>query len=450
MHTNKLTYCIWGCANRGKHIFQFMKGRSVRAFIDSKPDLQGMDYQGVPIVSFDTYMREYRDSLVVIATFYQHEIVEILEKNQVPYFSSLQMPPEIVETPSDDFYKIVEKRLCPTGMLYFYGLNLYSVLLLEHFTEKGRTVKIIAADGERALQRRAAESLEDKYFGRLDEVGQKHLYITSNEYSDCEFTQGTPVNLYDFLYDIEEYHKTYLESYKNLHQGKRCFVIGTGPSLRMEDLDKLAESQDICISVNGIIKAFDSTKWRPTYYMLIDRGGFKCWKNELLGKCRMEHMLIGDCIEDAVDGDFEIFHLSRLQVGAHCPPAFTEDFSRGCYTCSAVIYCALQFAAYLGCSEIYLCGIDYDFSMSHNHFVSGYSPFDVTQERDLTKDPVYTLAQLRTRMGFIAAKKAGEERGFKIYNASRHTKLDVFERVDFDSLFPPQQMQFESGGCCTI
>ena len=33
------------------------------------------------------------------------------------------------------------------------------------------------------------------------------------------------------------------------------------------------------------------------------------------------------------------------------------------------------------------------------------------------------------------AKQVADEAGVKIYNASRYTELDVFERVDFDSLF---------------
>ena len=36
-----------------------------------------------------------------------------------------------------------------------------------------------------------------------------------------------------------------LLKYKNLHQGEKCFIIGNGPSLRAEDLQKLYE--------NGII-----------------------------------------------------------------------------------------------------------------------------------------------------------------------------------------------------
>jgi len=447
---NKLQYCIWGCANRGKHIFQFMEGKGIRAFIDSNPELQGSSYQGVPIISFDRYMEAYRDCLVVISTFYQHEIVEILERNHILYLSALLLPPEIVETPFRGLYDIAEKKLSASGTLYFYGLNLYSLLLLEHFREKGRCAKIIAAEKEGSLQAEIGKVLGAANFASLDEAGDAPLYITSNEYSQHKFSRGTPVNLYDFLYDIEENYRPYLEKYRGLHKGKRCFIVGTGPSLRIEDLDTLAEHGEICISVNGIIRAYSSTKWRPDYYMLGDKDGIALWKDELVGKCRTEHMLFADRIEGPPDYGFETFHLCRLQVNPQCPPAFTRDFAWGCYTCSTITYCALQFAAYLGCSAIYLYGIDFDstadcihfYSKGHNSFSSGRILPDKIAESQDPSDPSNIIAARRAKLGYLSARQAAEERGFKIYNASRHTKLDVFERVDFDSLFGGGPVRF--------
>ena len=41
----------------------------------------------------------------------------------------------------------------------------------------------------------------------------------------------------------------------------------------------------------------------------------------------------------------------------------------------------------------------------------------------------------KTEMAYQAAEKYAEEHGIKIYNATRGGRLEVFERVDFDSLF---------------
>lgn len=45
---------------------------------------------------------------------------------------------------------------------------------------------------------------------------------------------------------------------KNKYQGKRCFIIGNGPSLTAEDLDKL--ENEICFAANRIYNIFPKTK----------------------------------------------------------------------------------------------------------------------------------------------------------------------------------------------
>ena len=64
--------------------------------------------------------------------------------------------------------------------------------------------------------------------------------------------------------------KQELLKFKDIHKGKRCFIVATGPSLRVQDLDKLHENGEICISMNRIFNIFDKTQWRPDYYMIGD------------------------------------------------------------------------------------------------------------------------------------------------------------------------------------
>ena len=55
-----------------------------------------------------------------------------------------------------------------------------------------------------------------------------------------------------------------LENLKNIQEGKRCFLIGNGPSLRAEDLTCLYEHGEICFAFNRIYNIFEQTPWRPT------------------------------------------------------------------------------------------------------------------------------------------------------------------------------------------
>ena len=54
----------------------------------------------------------------------------------------------------------------------------------------------------------------------------------------------------------------------NTHVGERCFIVCTGPSLTVEDCNKL--KQEYTISMNSIYKLFDKTDWRPDCYVCFD------------------------------------------------------------------------------------------------------------------------------------------------------------------------------------
>lgn len=60
----------------------------------------------------------------------------------------------------------------------------------------------------------------------------------------------------------------YLKTLKGIHAGKRCFIIGNGPSLCAEDLDKLKD--EYTFAANRIYEIFYLTEWRPTYYFVVD------------------------------------------------------------------------------------------------------------------------------------------------------------------------------------
>ena len=61
-----------------------------------------------------------------------------------------------------------------------------------------------------------------------------------------------------------------IKKLKNIYRGKRCFLIGNGPSLRAEDLTCLHEHGEICFAFNRIYNIFEQTSWRPTFYISQD------------------------------------------------------------------------------------------------------------------------------------------------------------------------------------
>jgi hypothetical protein len=126
---------------------------------------------------------------------------------------------------------------------------------------------------------------------------------------------------------------------------------------------------------------------------------------------------------------------------------FSEDVSKVVHNGWSVMFHMIQIAVYLGFVELYLLGVDNtQYSTVHcDKFVCEGQHFykedanELEKRREILKDwkayddeSLY-IRRLEREYGF--AREYAEARGIKIYNATRGGKLEVFERVDFDSLF---------------
>ena len=58
-------------------------------------------------------------------------------------------------------------------------------------------------------------------------------------------------------FENTSYGKT-LSAYKNKYSGKRCFLIGNGPSLKAEDLTKLYENGEVTFAFNRVYNIFEN------------------------------------------------------------------------------------------------------------------------------------------------------------------------------------------------
>ena len=59
-----------------------------------------------------------------------------------------------------------------------------------------------------------------------------------------------------------------LQKLKNKYEGKRCFIIGNGPSLNKIDLNFLKE--EFSFGVNGIFYKTEESGFKPTFYVVED------------------------------------------------------------------------------------------------------------------------------------------------------------------------------------
>lgn len=227
------------------------------------------------------------------------------------------------------------------------------------------------------------------------------------------------------------------KKFERIGEGKRCFVIGNGPSLGIEDLNTIKDNNDVSFSANKIFKLFNQTKWRPTYYAVCDTTLYKNFKNEI-DELNLEKFFPLDIFDLYIKDKAKNVHLfSRLpfQFFNNKPcfnPKLRGRFSEG----GTITYHLLQLAVAMGFKEIYLLGIDFSFSWGIGPDGKYFEDPSIKDHFAADKTKTDTMPNLYYNLqAYKSAKKYADIHGIKIYNATRGGKLEVFPRVIFDDLF---------------
>ena len=232
-----------------------------------------------------------------------------------------------------------------------------------------------------------------------------------------------------------------IRKYKNKYKGKRCFLIGNGPSLRNEDLTRLYENNEITFAFNRIYNIFDETKWRPTFYISQDEkmlGGCVEIVDELDLPVKFIpiqlHWYHGINIHDAL-----YFNMNWQTLDNPEDYLFSDNVAHEVASASTGMYTAAQFAVYMGFEEIYLIGVDHHFQISQNNageiIVDNTVKDYFSEKYNEDKSQLYIPNTERSTLTYIAMKKHCENKKVKVFNATRGGKLEVFPRIDFDKLF---------------
>ena len=217
--------------------------------------------------------------------------------------------------------------------------------------------------------------------------------------------------------------------------GGRCFVIGNGPSLRVEDLDILYENNEACFGVNRITNIFDKTLWRPAYYLLVDPVAHP--GNNAVNAMKNPKFLRMNLASHDIFDEY-IYYFDEDKSGLWYDYPYKMKFSANIeqmFFGGNVIHFAIQAAVSIGYNEIYLYGVDNTFPTQVTndgtvvtkdvklHFFDGGIEFFAALPIDITNQ------------GFACAREYCDSHGVKIRNATRGGALEVFQRVDFDTLF---------------
>lgn len=414
---------------------RFWGRECVVAVIDGNAQKWGKQIDGVKIISLEDYKCKNKGECIIITAYlFGEEIKETLIKNGITsfYFQPYMQGgfPEIAFL--FEYYKISSWK-----SISILGLNPMTERVLEEaenlgisdkvkaiylFPDKGNELSLIKT-GETDIRKYAGEKLETDGVIITEWFGENR--IISNE-ENISVADVFSENFCSAFFPHEE-----LKKFKDIHRNRRCFIIGNGPSLRCEDLERIYENRDISFGMNRVFKIFEKTRWRPDYYVIDD---FNAYKNDCLRWLSVddENMFVREYYNLAGLPDLKAanrYH-STFQNLRDRKPDFTEDISKTIYWGATVTFSVMQIAAYMGFSEIYLIGMDFNYEDRKKggegvHFSDEY-------EKDILFEVNYKREH---ELSYLSAREYAETHNVKFYNATRGGELEIFERVDFDSLF---------------
>lgn len=217
-----------------------------------------------------------------------------------------------------------------------------------------------------------------------------------------------------------------IKDLQDKYKGERCFIIATGPSLRMDDIRALRN--EYTFGMNSLAKAFTELGWGPTFYGIQDNRVYLSMRSDVL-KMPDTMLLLGSNLKwySKLPEKAIVFPLDLLNHEMHPDDDYNTNFSSDCservYDGYSITYSLIQLAVYFGFSEIYLIGADCGYSGNKHHFI----------EHGVV-DPHFSSAQQRQFFSYGVAKKYADEHNIKIFNATRGGALEIFSRVDFDSI----------------
>jgi len=242
--------------------------------------------------------------------------------------------------------------------------------------------------------------------------------------------------------------------FRDCHRDQRCFVIGNGPSLRRQDLSLL--TNELTFVMSGFWKHPVVRQWQPTYYFFADpmffdgsepmRKFFSDLRSQIHSTKFFVPLSSKEIIQKisllplektyfvAVRGMLE----GRVSYNGLSGRPDLARFVPGVFT---VAQLALMAAIYMGCSPIYLLGLDHDW-LAHRgmdrHFYNGKTIENHPKAHgDLNRLSYKTDAQgvVDIWNGYEYFSKVSKQEGIEIFNATDGGFLDVFERVCYRSLF---------------
>ncbi len=222
-----------------------------------------------------------------------------------------------------------------------------------------------------------------------------------------------------------------LGALRGSYAGKRCFVIGNGPSVAGMDLTPLRD--EFTFGLNRGYLLFDRIGAPTTFLVAVNRHVVEQFGADLLAAPSTTFLSWKTRHHMPKDADLIFVRRAR-------PYQFSADVAEhGAWEGATVTFVALQLAFHLGFEQVILIGVDHSFATAGaanklvtateadpNHFDPNY--FGPGVKWQLPDLELSELAYEMARRAFVGA-------GRSVQDATVNGHLSIFPKVDFGSLF---------------
>lgn len=227
------------------------------------------------------------------------------------------------------------------------------------------------------------------------------------------------------------------------YNGNRCFIIGNGPSLNGLDLTLL--KNEYTFGVNAIYINYEKMGFYSNFYAVEDFFVAEDRADEI-NNYKNSIKFFGNYLKYCITSDDQTIFLNYIWKSGYVNfPHFSTNALEKVYFGGTVSYLCMQLAYYMGFSEVYLIGFDHNYVIPNDVKITNNSRDILSlEDNDVNHfnkeyfgkgkrwhDPKVD----RMENAYKKAKYYFEQDQRKIYNATAGGKLEVFERVDFNSLF---------------
>jgi hypothetical protein len=229
-----------------------------------------------------------------------------------------------------------------------------------------------------------------------------------------------------------------LAALKDIHTGRRAFIIGNGPSLKQTDLSKLAG--EITFGMNRIYLMFPELGFSTTYLSVVNDLVIEQTASDLAA-IQIPKFITWRSrrfFDPAQFTGSKYTNLPTFLYTTYDAPHFSPDVRWRVWEGATVTYVTIQLAFHMGFSEVILIGVD------HNYTTAGLPNTTITSAGDdpnhfssqyFGKGFRWQLPDLETsEIAYRMARKAYETAGRRIMDATIGGKLTIFEKVDYNKL----------------